>query len=150
RRGWSQIWVCPAEGGEPRRLTAAPEDNDDLQWSPDGARIAYSTIRVEDLNNRDIYWVDVASGAARRLSDRSGCFDGAPAWSPDGRRIPFLSDEDGFVHVYMMGADGSGRRQVTFGECEDGWPTISRGALHWSPDGQRLLFARNREGALEP
>jgi dipeptidyl aminopeptidase/acylaminoacyl peptidase len=149
RRGWSQIWIVPAEGGEPRRLTDSAEDNDDLQWSPDGSRIAYSSIRGPELNNRDIYCVDVELGLEQRLSRVQGCFDGAPAWSPDGELIAFLSDQDGWVHVYLMKPDGSERRQLSFGSCEDGWPTISRGALYWSADGARLLFNRNRDAMLD-
>jgi dipeptidyl aminopeptidase/acylaminoacyl peptidase len=148
RRGWSQIWVVGAGGGEPRRLTSAAADNDDLQWSPDGTRIAYSSIRGEDLNNRDIYFVDLESGTEQRLTSAE-CFDGAPAWSPNGDRIAFLSDLDGWIHVYVMAPDGSDRRQLSFGPHEDGWPTLNRGHLLWSPDGSRLAFVRNRGGRLD-
>lgn len=149
RRGWSQIWLIAAEGGEPRRLTSLPADNDDLAWSPDGARIAYSSIRGPDLLNRDIFTVDVASGAEQQLTDAPGCFDGAPSWSPDGSQIAFLSDQDGWVHVYLMGADGQGRQQLTGGRCEDGWPNLNRGHLLWSPDGRSLAFVRGREGCMD-
>jgi dipeptidyl aminopeptidase/acylaminoacyl peptidase len=149
RRGWSQIWVIPAAGGEPRRLTDRPEDDDDLQWSPDGTQIAYSSIRGTDLNNRDIYSVDVRTGVERRLTDAPSCFDGAPAWSPDGRQLAFLSDQDGWVHVYLMTAGGADRRQLTSGPCEDGWPTLGRGHLLWSPDARMIAFVRNRGGALD-
>jgi dipeptidyl aminopeptidase/acylaminoacyl peptidase len=148
RRGWSQIWLVPAACGDPRRLTDAPQDNDDLQWSPDGRRIAYSSIRG-DLNNRDIYCVAVETGHEQRLTDAPDCFDGAPAWSPDGGRIAFLSDQDGWIHVYLMAADGSGRERLTSGPFEDGWPTLGRGHLLWSPDGGSIAFVRNREGKLD-
>jgi dipeptidyl aminopeptidase/acylaminoacyl peptidase len=149
QRGWSQIWLVPAGGGEARRLTIAPADNDDLAWSPDGSRIAYSSIRGDDLFNRDIYSVDIASGTETRLTAAPGCFDGAPSWSPDGTRIAFLSDQDGWIHVYAMGGDGSNRRQLSFGACEDGWPNLNRGHLLWSPDGAALAFVRNREANID-
>jgi dipeptidyl aminopeptidase/acylaminoacyl peptidase len=148
-RGWSQLWLIATVGGAARRLTDAAADNDDLQWSPDGTRIAYSSIRGEDLNNRDVYCVDVASDVESRLTSEPGCFDGAPSWSPDGRSIAFLSDEDGWVHVYLMDPDGRNRRQITFGAAEDGWPSLARGALLWSPEGDRLAFSRIRDGMLD-
>jgi dipeptidyl aminopeptidase/acylaminoacyl peptidase len=149
RLGWSQIWVIDASGGEPRRLTSAPADNDDLQWSPEGTQIAYSSIRGDDLNNRDIYCVDLATSTERRLTAAPNCFDGAPSWSQHANRIAFLSDQDGWIHVYTMAADGSDRRQLTSGEFEDGWPTLSRGHLLWAPDGSQLAFVRNRGGCLD-
>jgi TolB protein len=35
------------------------------------------------------------------------------AWSPDGRKITFVSDRDGTYEVYVMNADGSGQRRLT-------------------------------------
>ena len=149
RHGWSQIWTVPATGGEPRRLTATQADNDGLAWSPDSRKILYSSIRGDDLLNSDVYSVDVQTGVERRLTDGPSCFAGAPSWSPDGRQIAFLSDQDGWIHVYVVNADGSGRRQITTGECEDGWPNLNRGYLLWSPDGRGLAFIRNHEGKVD-
>ena len=60
--------------------------------------------------------------AARTVAYRGLFFDGrmarlaaaevAPAWSPDGRKIAFVSDRDGTYEVYVMNADGSGQRRL--------------------------------------
>ena len=62
-----------------------------------------------------------------------------PAWSPDGKRIAFISgdmccsENDARSDVYVMNADGSGRRQVTTDRRE-------KLGVAWSPDGARLAF----------
>lgn len=62
-----------------------------------------------------------------------------PAWSADGRWIAYESDADGTFAIYVVAADGSGRRKLTAGSASDVQAS-------WSPDGQRLVFASNRDG----
>lgn len=62
-----------------------------------------------------------------------------PAWSADGRWIAYESDADGSFAIYVVAADGSGRRKLTSGSANDVQAS-------WSPDGQRLVFASNRDG----
>ena len=57
----------------------------------------------------------------------------SPVWSPDGRRIAFVSRRDGRA-LYVMNADGSGLRIVA--RVEDATPA-------WSPDGREIAFERN-------
>ena len=74
-----------------------------------------------------------------------------PAWSPDGRRIAFLSRRDGDFDVYVMNADGSGQRRLTRGArlgttaCGPlcGTPTSA-----WSPDGRKVVFQSRHDGNL--
>jgi dipeptidyl aminopeptidase/acylaminoacyl peptidase len=164
----AQIYVLPLEGGEAIRLTALKEDAADLAWSADGARIAF-TARVRDdayeeeddkrrrprrftrvsykLDNvgwtgdrrQHVFVVPAdGSGEARQLTD--GDFEhSAPAWSPDGRSLAFVSqrDDDWDVKlvsdVYVMPAEGGEPKKVTSsdGECD---------LVVWSPDGSALAF----------
>src|SRR5436309_2576531 len=58
------LWVVPRGGGEARRLTATPEAETDPHFSPDGARIAFtSTVR----GNTDVFVVPTAGGEPTRL-----------------------------------------------------------------------------------
>ena len=61
-------------------------------------------------------------------------------WSPDGSRIAFAPFSHlGSVGIYVMNADGSGRRQITETANADGEPA-------WSPDGRRIAFTSLRDG----
>ncbi len=66
---------------------------------------------------------------------------GEPAWSPDGRRLAFVSRRHqvygfpGDLAVYVMSADGSGLARLTNSPAPDEWPA-------WSPDGTKLAFNR--------
>jgi len=57
----------------------------------------------------------------------------SPAWSPDGRKIAFVSDRDLNPGIYVMNADGSRQRRLT-GEAD-----LNAGQT-WSPDGRKLAF----------
>jgi TolB protein len=67
---------------------------------------------------------------------------GFPAWSPDGRKIAFLSMRDGKGEVYVVNADGSRQRNLTRNPARDS-------AFAWSPDGRRIFFLSKRDGSWE-
>jgi Tol biopolymer transport system component len=69
----------------------------------------------------------------------------APAWSPDGRTIVFVSWRDGNGEVYAMDADGSGPRNLTQHPAKDVRPA-------WSPDGRSIAFvsSRDRHQRMQP
>ncbi|MEN6478482.1 MAG: hypothetical protein ABFD20_02445 [Anaerolineales bacterium] len=72
-----------------------------------------------------------------QLTDRTAN-DTSPVWSPDGKRIAFVSDRDGNREVYVMSADGSSQLNLTRNPAEDWNPC-------WSPDGQQIAFATFRD-----
>lgn len=81
--------------------------------------------------------------AAPNLADMQGLTDSnedtAPALSPDGRRVAFMSRRDGNWEIYVVDADGANLRRLTDDPAEDGLPV-------WSPDGRALAFASSRDG----
>ena len=80
-----------------------------------------------------------ADGSERRKLTRLSNSDGSFSWSPDGRRIAFVSDRDGNDEVYVINADGSGLRNLTRNPARDGQPD-------WSPDGRTIGFVSKRGG----
>lgn len=147
-RGWGQLWTVPFDGGTPRRLTSAPADNDNAVWSPGARYVAYTSIRA-NLLERDLYTVDAATGRETNLTAGSSGVNAAPCWSPVGGRLAFLSERDGYLHLYTRGRDGE-VQQLTAGPWEDGHlGAHSPGSLCWSPDGAEIAFLRNRDGCMD-
>jgi TolB protein len=65
-----------------------------------------------------------------------------PAWSPDGRKLAFVSERDGNAEIYVMNADGSEQENLTRQPSNDSHPT-------WSRDGRKLAFVSRRDGNAE-
>ncbi|PYQ48381.1 MAG: S9 family peptidase, partial [Acidobacteria bacterium] len=106
----------------------------DPQLSPDGRTVAYQATAIDTTawtRNTDVWVVPAAGGAPRRLTDDPKS-DSRPRWSPDGRRIAFVSTRDGGAQAWVMEAAGSPARQVT------SLPTEAGGVL-WIDDRTLLV-----------
>jgi Tol biopolymer transport system component len=127
--GRSLIYVLPAAGGVPRRVTPLGPSYWH-GWSPDGATLVYCAQRSGEY---DVYAVPVDGGPERRLTDAPGLDDG-PDFSPDGKTIYFNSERTGLMKIWRMDADGARQEAVTTdAEHADWFP-------HPSPDGRSLVF----------
>jgi Tol biopolymer transport system component len=54
-----------------------------------------------------------ADGSNQRRLTRNPAGEGSSTWSPDGRKIAFTSNRDGFYQIYVMKADGSDQHSLT-------------------------------------
>ena len=113
------LQTIPADG-RPQPLV----DNADLNspaLSPDGQRIA---VQVHLHDHKDIFLLDAAGQIVQRLTTPP--YGGghapdnvAPAWSPDGKTILFLTNRDGAWRLYRMNADGSDQAPFLPGALKD-------------------------------
>jgi dipeptidyl aminopeptidase/acylaminoacyl peptidase len=105
--------------------------------SPDGATVAY-TVSVYDMDenksNADIWLLPVAGGSPRRLTAHKAS-DNSPEWSPDGKRIAFVSkrENDAAGQLYVIAVDGGEAQRLT--ELPLGVSDPK-----WLPDGRRIAF----------
>jgi dipeptidyl aminopeptidase/acylaminoacyl peptidase len=124
-----------------RRLAIAHGELDERgdEWgaavSPDRTEIAYVFTPRADLNRSEIRVATVATGAVRALTGTPRMQDRAPAWSPDGATIAYVSERSGAWALHTVGRDGSGERQLTQDGADYGEPA-------WHPDGERVAVTR--------
>ena len=146
--GYSHLFVVPADGGTARQLTDGDWNHNGVAWTPDGAEILFTSLRVEDAEHEwrqsDIYSVEVSSGDITRLTDRSGP-DGSPLPSPDGRLIAFTGNDlttDTYItpKLYVMNRDGSNVRMIS-----DGFDRRGSGMI-WADDGSGFYMTVRTEG----
>jgi dipeptidyl aminopeptidase/acylaminoacyl peptidase len=106
----------------------------DLQFSPDGARVAFVVAEPPkgERRARHIWLYEKKSGAVRQFTF-SAKDETSPRWSPDGKQIAFLSNRDDQQQIYVMRADGGEAAAVTKGKR-------SVRSFAWSPDGKQIAF----------
>jgi hypothetical protein len=112
-----------------------------VSWSPDGRRIAFSSI--DESGDNDLYIYDIRSKELTRLT-YDMYDDRDPAWSPDGSALAFSSDRTAFgqqgkYNLFLYHLTDARIEYVTYGPHSDHSPT-------WSPDGRMLAFTSDRDG----
>ncbi len=103
--------------------------------SPDGKQVIFTRTWVDkakDQYRSNLWIVDVDGGRVRELTSGARS-DSSPVWSPDGKRIAFLSDRDGTNQLHVMWLDTREVAQLTHLEQ-------APSGIRWSPDGKSIGF----------
>jgi TolB protein len=109
----SAIFVVNAKGGHARRVVAPVGGvADKIDWSPDGSRIVLSAPEFGDGQHAssNVFTIRPDGSGLRQLTHSRGgnVNNGADSWSPDGKRIAFVSNRGGGAYeICVMNADGT-------------------------------------------
>lgn len=128
-----QIWLLPYPAGKPRKLTNDLNSYDSVSLAADGTTLVATKV---DFGSN--IWVGPANDSARARQITASSENGISgcSWTPDGRLV-YTSRASGYLDLWIMNADGSGARQLTFGTDTNALPSVS-------PDGRYIVFETNR------
>jgi len=132
-----ELRVADADGHGAQAILISPEPIVSPAWSPDGTRMAYVSFQKK----KPILFVQNLT--ARQQPAPVASYKGsnsAPAWSPDGRHLAAVLTKDGSSQIYLMNADGSGLRRISFSGVIDTEP-------FFTPNGQSIYFTSDRGGS---
>jgi TolB protein len=140
------LYVQSIENGEPRYI-AGYHDIFALAWSPDGRLIAFAAGNSKfaspfpccfgNTGPSAILVVPADSGPLVAVTDR-GSLNVSPAWTPDSRRLLFVSNRDGPRDIYTVPLDASARPSGPAVRLSVG---LSAHSIALSPDGRRLAYS---------
>lgn len=156
--GESDIFVMKADGSDRQRLTDDPGDDSHPHWPADG-RIFFNSART--TADRAADWSSQyhevfstrADGSDLRQHTQCKSVCTFPSPSPDGKLIAYRkviagpakswdqSESQRNSEVFVANLDGSNERNLSQHAAFDGWPV-------WSPDSNCVVFASNRDGAV--
>jgi TolB protein len=153
------IYTAKPDGSDTRPLAAAKGYSAESTITRDGKRVVFTSTRNGDL---DIFTMNADGSDVKQLTHELG-YDGGPFWSYDGTKIVYRAEHPktpeqekdyksllarglirpGNLELWVMNADGSGKRQVTKNGAANFAP-------YWLPDGKRIIFASNAANTKDP
>ena len=134
RMGRSGIWIVNLQTERVRQLTTGLFDTAPA-WSPKGRQIVFARpLALErGLYEDELYAIAPTGGVPKRLTRTPRIEELTPSWSRGGR-LAFAALRGDRTDLFVMNANGSGRRAVT--STSD----ASEYEPNWSPDGTKLVF----------
>jgi Tol biopolymer transport system component/DNA-binding winged helix-turn-helix (wHTH) protein len=135
---FNNAWFLPSSSNDdtaPRRLTNGMRLGAGVSVTNDARELVF-TEKSRYAN----VWVTApnATNRATKITSGAGHYEEL-TWTPDGQLL-YASDANGFWNIWVMNADGSGKRQLTFDTNDTNSPSMS-------PDGRYIFFTSHRNGA---
>jgi Tol biopolymer transport system component/DNA-binding winged helix-turn-helix (wHTH) protein len=180
-----EVYLVPADGGQPRQLTFSNEGISNLTWTPDGREIVFCSryggranlLRIAAAGGDSPQWISASGSSAQypafsvrgnrlawaRNTDNTDIFrmtlngraeaspqldnliastaiETSQRYSPDGRRVAFVSNRSGSDEIWVCGSEGENPVRLTSFRG----PLV--GSPSWSPDGRQIVFDCRPEG----
>ncbi len=141
----ANLWKISLSGPrEPQRLATTGQ----FCFSPTIAHHGHRLAYVQRTRKSEIWRMEVSSSRGEALPPSKFIYttrmESVPAYSPDGKKVAFMSDRLGYPEWWICDSDGSNQVQLTsLGKGGTSWGIL------WSPDSSRLTFSWDGEGNRE-
>lgn len=137
-----KLFLVKRDGSVVRELTDDSGDARDPQPSPDGKHIAFTHRSFADLNRYEIRTVEIKTGMIRKLTGETMQKDWQPRWSPDSKKIAYVSQRTGFYEIWILDIDTGNTQQLTKAG-------VDFSDFEWSKDGKTIAATINRNGVID-
>ena len=139
-QGKMALWTVGADGkGLKRLLPDHTEPHFDAHYSADGKRVVYVYDKLEGTDGKLSLRTCAADGGDDKVLVPHKAFEESPRWSPDGKRVLWVSTRHGNPELYTVTGEGKDEKRLTSEVTSDLHPA-------WSPDGKRIAFTSGRSG----